>query len=134
MPKDPTRNIARFKTGGHLNEFEFHQHQEEIGEHLDPESTQLIPGTPPQEQARRVEQVIKKAREKVKKRSKKPFTGKQSFSAAKATSPAKATKSPAKKKSPKAAASKRAAKKTGARKLTGKKSSATKTARKATKK
>jgi len=128
MPKDPTRNIARFKTGGHLNEFEFHQHQEEIAEHLDPESTQLIPGTPPQEHARRVEQVIEKAREKVKKRSKKQFTGKQSSSVA------KATKSPAKKKSPKAAASKRAAKKTGARKLTGKKSSATKTARKATKK
>jgi hypothetical protein len=127
MPKDPTRNIARFKTGGHLNEFEFHQHQEEIAEHLDPESTQLIPGTPPQDQARRVEQVIKKAREKVKQRSKKQLTGKQSSIAA------KATKSPAKK-SQKAAGSKRAAKKTGARKLTGKKNIATKTARKATKK
>jgi hypothetical protein len=128
MPKDPTRNIARFKTGGHLNEFEFHQHQEEIAEHPDPESTQLIPGTPPQLQARRVEQVIKKAREKVKQRSKKQSTGKQS------SITAKATKSPAKKKSQKAAGSKRAAKKTGARKLTGKKSIATKTARKATKK
>jgi hypothetical protein len=127
MPKDPTRNIARFKTGGHLNEFEFHQHQEEIAEHLDPESTQLIPGTPPQEQARRVEQVIKKAREKVKQRSKKQLMGKQSSIAT------KATKSPAKK-SQKAAGSKRAAKKTGARKLTGKKSIATKTARKAAKK
>ena len=128
MPKDPTRNIARFKTGGTLNEFEFHQHQEEIAEHLDPESTQLIPGTPPQDQARRVEQVIKKAREKVKQRSKKQSTGKQSSIAA------KASKSPAKKKSQKAAGSKRAAEKTGARKLTGKKSIATKTARKATKK
>jgi len=128
MPKDPTRNIARFKTGGHLNEFEFHQHQEEIAEHLDPGSTQLIPGTPPQDQARRVEQVIKKAREKVKKRSKKQLTGRQSSSAA------KATKSPAKKKSQKAAGSKRAGKKTGARKLTGTKNIATKTARKATKK
>ena len=127
MPKDPTRNIARFKTGGHLNEFEFHQHQEEIAEHLDPESTQLIPGTLPQDQARRVEQVIKQAREKVKKRSTRQLMGKRSSSAA------KATKSPAKK-SQKAAGSKRAAKKTGARKLTGKKSIATKTARKATKK
>jgi hypothetical protein len=128
MPKDPTRNIARFKTGGHLNEFEFHQHQEEIAEHLDPESTQLIPGTPPQDQARRVEQVIKQAREKVKKRSTRQLMGKRSSSAA------KATKSPAKKKSQKAAGSKRAAKKTGARKLTGKKSIATKTTRKAAKK
>lgn len=57
-PKDPARNIARFKTGGHLNEFEFHKHREEIAEHLDQESTQLIPGTPPQEPARRVEEVM----------------------------------------------------------------------------
>ncbi|HKZ79339.1 MAG TPA: hypothetical protein VJ124_13760 [Pyrinomonadaceae bacterium] len=33
MPKDPTRNIVRYKIGGsHLNEFEFHKHQGEMAE------------------------------------------------------------------------------------------------------
>ena len=31
MPKDPAENIDRYKIrGGQLNEFEFHQHQEQM--------------------------------------------------------------------------------------------------------
>jgi hypothetical protein len=33
MPKDPARNIDRYKiSGGHLNEFEFHKNQAEMAE------------------------------------------------------------------------------------------------------
>ena len=71
MPKDPRRSVDQYKiSGSHLNEFEFHQHQEELSEHHDKDRSHLIPGTPPQLQAQRVQQVMKKAQQLAKKKAK----------------------------------------------------------------
>ena len=48
MPKDVTKNVDRYKVrGGELNEFDFHQNQEQF---VEPRRlpTELIPGTPPE--------------------------------------------------------------------------------------
>ena len=48
MPKDATKNIDRYKVrGGELNEFDFHQNQEEFAEQRKGQVS-LIPGTPPE--------------------------------------------------------------------------------------
>lgn len=50
MPKDVTKNIDRYKIrGGQLNEFDFQQNQADLAEELERRSTNLIPGTPPEE-------------------------------------------------------------------------------------
>jgi hypothetical protein len=89
MPKDPTRNVQRYKIeGGHLNEFEFHQNQAAIHDEqkdLNSGSPRLIPGTPPEVRARMLEQETKKIRGPLQKKSaKKP--PKQSTKGAKKTS------------------------------------------------
>ena len=49
MPKDATKNIDRYKIrGGQLNEFDFHQNQEEFAEQQTARAANLIPGTPPE--------------------------------------------------------------------------------------
>jgi|GEM_PF-2479452 len=49
MPKDATKNVDRYKIrGGQMNEFDFHQNQEELVEKLPARATNLIPGTPPE--------------------------------------------------------------------------------------
>ena len=49
MPKDPTKNIDRYKIrGGTLNEFEFDQNQEAYEEQKSKSGGKLIPGTPPE--------------------------------------------------------------------------------------
>ena len=49
MPKDATKNIDRYKIrGGQLNEFDFHQNQEEFSEQQNAQAANLIPGTPPE--------------------------------------------------------------------------------------
>ena len=49
MPKDPTKNVDRYKIrGGDLNEFGFHQNQEELAEKPQKRGARLIPGTPPE--------------------------------------------------------------------------------------
>ena len=49
MPKDPSRNVDRYKIrGGHLNEFDFHKQQEEFAEQRAKSVSNLIPGTPPE--------------------------------------------------------------------------------------
>lgn len=49
MPKDPTKNVDRYKVrGGELNEFDFHQNQEEFAEQPKGQAANLIPGTPPE--------------------------------------------------------------------------------------
>lgn len=48
MPKDATKNVDRYKIrGGQLNEFDFHQNQEELAEKPPARATNLIPGTSP---------------------------------------------------------------------------------------
>lgn len=49
MPKDPTKNVDRYKIrGGTLNEFEFDQNQEAFEEQKSKQGGKLIPGTPPE--------------------------------------------------------------------------------------
>ena len=50
MPKDPTKNVDRYKIrGGTLNEFELHENQEAYEQQGSKKaSANLIPGTPPE--------------------------------------------------------------------------------------
>ena len=62
MPKDATKNIDRYKIrGGQLNEFDFHQNQEQVAEQQSTRETNLIPGTPPEERAKASRPAVKKA-------------------------------------------------------------------------
>jgi hypothetical protein len=50
MPKDPKKNVDRYKIrGGDINEFEYDQNQEAFAQHKASAETKLIPGTPPEE-------------------------------------------------------------------------------------
>ena len=54
MPKDPTKNVDRYKIrGGDINEFEYDQNQEALAEQKDSARANLIPGTPPEKKAER---------------------------------------------------------------------------------
>jgi hypothetical protein len=65
MPKDPTKNVDRYKIkGGHLNEFDFTQRQEEFAEKQPPRDAKLIPGTPPEEKDEGLKPVVKKSTKK----------------------------------------------------------------------
>jgi hypothetical protein len=49
MPKDPTKNVDRYKIrGGTLNEFELDENQEAYEEQKSKRGGKLIPGTPPE--------------------------------------------------------------------------------------
>ena len=112
MPKDPTKNVDRYKIrGGQLNEFEYAENQGALAGQKPKSQGNLIPGTPPEERDGREAQGTKKAAKK------------------RATKAAKATKSTASKsakgrskKSTKTVATRGAsAKKLAARKATKKK-------------
>jgi len=50
MPKDRTKNVDRYKIrGGELNEFNFHENQEELAEKPQKRGANLIPGVPPEQ-------------------------------------------------------------------------------------
>lgn len=52
MPKDPTKNVDRYKIrGGDINEFEYDQNQEAFAEQKASAGANLIPGTPPEKKA-----------------------------------------------------------------------------------
>jgi hypothetical protein len=54
MPKDPTKNVDRYKVrGGDINEFEYDQNQEAFAEPKAKGATKLIPGTPPENKTTR---------------------------------------------------------------------------------
>ena len=94
MPKDATKNVDRYKIrGGQLNEFDFHQNQEEFADQKRPNAANFIPGTPPEVKAEGIRPVVAPARKPAKKRTNK--AGK----AAKATKSAKAAKTTKEKKS-----------------------------------
>ena len=49
MPKDPTRNVDRYKIrGGDINEFEYDQNREQLAKQKPTSGAKLIPGTPPE--------------------------------------------------------------------------------------
>ena len=49
MPKDPKKNVDRYKIrGGDINQFEYDQNQEAFAEQNAGAGAKLIPGTPPE--------------------------------------------------------------------------------------
>ena len=97
MPKDPSKNIDRYKiAGGELNEFEFNQNQQELAEQQKGTEEHLIPGTPPEQT---VDEVIQQAKKVVAKRAK-AAAGKRTAKKAPAKRPT-ATKKTATKKAAK---------------------------------
>ena len=104
MPKDPTKNIDRYKIrGGQLNEFEYTENQGALAGQKPKSQAKLIPGTPPEERDGREPQVTKKAAKTAAKK--------------RATKAAKTTKATKSKKSTKTVATRGAsAKKLAARK------------------
>ncbi|HSB27270.1 MAG TPA: hypothetical protein VLE19_05430 [Pyrinomonadaceae bacterium] len=113
MPKDPTKNIDRYKiAGGELNPAEFQENQQALAEQHSSDEAQLIPGTPPEV---RVPEALREANEAITER----------------TGPAiRSTK----KRSTKKAAAKKSGKKNTARKSASKKQAASKKTSKASKK
>jgi hypothetical protein len=84
MPKDPTKNVDRYKIrGGQLNEFEYTENQGALAEQKPKSQAKLIPGTPPEERDDRALQVTKKATK---------TSAKRATKAAKATKSTKGTK------------------------------------------
>jgi hypothetical protein len=120
VPKDPTKNIDRYKIeGGHLNEFEFQKQQEELAEQRNQPLDNLIPGTPPEVLAERAQEREAEAPQTTSKKSKKAKPVKKAKPAKKrvaaktkakskgrATKPTKSTRVAAKKKSTKKATKK----------------------------
>jgi len=94
MPKDPTRNIVRYKVGGgHLNEFEFHKHQGEMAEEFQPPDADSQRSNP-RTQAERVAQLMAQAKKKaakIKKRKSKASPAQSTSSKKTATQPGKRT-------------------------------------------
>ena len=107
MPKDPTKNVDRYKVrGGQLNEFEYTENQGALAGQKPKSQAKLIPGTPPEERDGREAQGTKKAAKK------------RATKAAKATksTKSKSTKSKSKKSAKTVATRGASAKKLAARK------------------
>ena len=101
MPKDPTKNVDRYKIrGGSINEFEYHQNQGAFTEQKDSAGAKLIPGTPPEEKAQEMLPVVAKktAKKASKKAAKKASVPTRGASAKKLAARKAATKKAAKKK------------------------------------
>jgi len=106
MPKDPTKNVDRYKIrGGTINEFEYDQNQEAFAANKAGAGAKLIPGTPPEEKAKEMRPVV--AKKPAQKAAKKKATTKKA--AKKAALPARGAS--AKKLAARKAAKKNAAKK-----------------------
>ena len=108
MPKDATKNVDRYKIkGGQLNEFDFHQNQEEFSEQQTAQAVNLIPGTPPE---------AKKALKSTKKKAVRATKATKVTKAAKATKTTKSRKSTKARKSPVGATAKKLAARKAAKK------------------
>jgi hypothetical protein len=114
MPKDATKNVDRYKIrGGQLNEFDFHQNQEEFAGQPKAQATNLIPGTPPEARTEGIRPVVAaKTRTPAKKKPTKSTKAKatKAATAGKATKAKKAT--PTRGATAKKLAARKAAKKT----------------------
>jgi hypothetical protein len=100
MPKDATKNVDRYKIrGGQLNEFDFHQNQEDLATKQQVQNTDLIPGTSPEKKRTTAT------------RSRKATKSTKVAKGRKATKPTKAVKGASAKKLASRKAAKKAAKK-----------------------
>ena len=112
MPKDATKNVDRYKIrGGQLNEFDFHQNQEEFSEQQRAPTTNLIPGTPPE-----AKKAVKSTKTNKAKESTKVTKAKKATKSTKATKTTKSRKSAKAKKAPVGATAKKLAARKAAKK------------------
>lgn len=133
MPKDPTKNIDRYKIeGGHLNEFEFQKQQEELAEQRNEAPMNLIPGTPPEVRAERMEEIQGQAQPTASKKARKAKPAKKARPAKKAKPAKKRAPTKTKSKGGATKSTRAAAKKKPAKRATKKaaKKSTTKKAKK----
>ena len=115
MPKDPTKNVDRYKIrGGQLNEFELHQNQEEFSEQQRAPTTNLIPGTPPEAKTAVKSTKTNKAEKSTK--ATKATKAKKATKTTKATKSTKSRKSAKAKKAPVGATAKKLAARKAAKK------------------
>ena len=107
MPKDPTKNVDRYKIrGGQLNEFEYTQSQKALAENKSKGDSKLIPGTPPEEARESLQPAVKA----------KASTAKKTTKATKAVKSSKKAKvNPTRGATPKKLAARKAAKKVNSR-------------------
>jgi hypothetical protein len=109
MPKDPKKNIDRYKVrGGDINEFEYDQNQEAFAEQKAGAEANLIPGTPPEQKVTKKPAKIVTTKKATKKTAKKKTSVAARGASAKKLAAKKATK---KKAATKKTATKKAAKK-----------------------
>jgi hypothetical protein len=105
MPKDPTKNVDRYKIrGGVINEYEYHENQQALGQDEPKGDGKLIPGTPPEEKPQKSTKGTKSTK------AKKATTSAKTKKAAK-KAVKKATKNTTRGASPKKLAARKAAKK-----------------------
>ena len=108
MPKDPTKNIDRYKIrGGVINEYEYHQNQEALAQNEPPGDGKLIPGTPPEEKEEGLQPsvaatVTKSAEQATKAKRNRPQKGTKSTKSTKTEKAANRSKSSTPTKSSKA--------------------------------
>ena len=118
MPKDPTKNVDRYKIrGGVINEYEYHENQQELAQNEPKGDGKLIPGTPPEEKAEGLRQAAKKSKPQKSTKStktKKASTKKAAARTKKAATKKGATK--ATKNSPRGASAKKLAARKAAKK------------------
>ena len=75
MPKDPTKNVDRYKIrGGVLNEYEYHENQQELAQNESKGDGKLIPGMPPEEKAEGLREAAKKSQPQKSTKTKKAAT------------------------------------------------------------
>ena len=130
MPKDAYKNIGRYQmAGGDLNPEEYRENQEALADQPSSDEAQLIPGTPPEQNApQEVEEAAAvipsdtsaPARRAPRKRSTKKAAKKTSKKAAKKTGKKRPAAKKAAKKTAKKAAKKRPAKKKSIKKASKK--------------
>lgn len=99
MPKDATKNIDRYKIrGGQLNEFDFHQNQEELAEKQQIRAGNLIPGTPPEEKAEGLRPIVRRTQKAAKKNATKATKARKAAPVKRATAKKLAARKATKKK------------------------------------
>jgi hypothetical protein len=118
MPKDPTKNVDRYKIrGGVINEYEYHQNQEALAQNESKGDGKLIPGTPPEEKGERLQPRVASAATKSKlQKGTKSTKAKKAAKAAKSTKAARKAAKKSSKNAPRGASAKKLAARKAAKK------------------
>ena len=99
MPKDPAKNVDRYKIrGGTINEYEYHENQAALAQNEPRGDGKLIPGTPPEEKGEGLQPsvaatVTKSEKQATKAKTSKPQKGTKTTKTKKAATSSKTSKS-----------------------------------------